>query len=177
MGQCRRRGVSLVETMVAAALCAIAMATAAPSFSSLLERRRLEGLAAEVAADLQFVRSEAVSRNHGVRMSFEQATDGSTCYVIHLGSTGSCTCLSGVSAHCSAGALELKTQYFPAANALGVRANVGSVLYDPVFGTVSPTMTVRVGRPDRPGVHHVVNILGRVRTCVPAGGPTGYPPC
>ena len=176
MRGCCQCGLTLVELLVTIALAVVAIATTAPDFAEMLSRRRVEGLAAEVAADLQFVRSEAVARNRGVRITFEQAGDA-TCYVIHIGSIGSCSCLSGVPAHCSAGASEIKTQYFAGGREPGVRANVGSVVYDPVFGTVSPTATIRIGSADRPGLHHVVNIMGRVRTCAPRGGLPGYPSC
>jgi type IV fimbrial biogenesis protein FimT len=58
-----------------------------------------------------------------------------------------------------------------------VTANVASMLYDPVRGTTSPTATIAVGAPESAGLRHVVNILGRVRTCAPAGGLRGYRAC
>lgn len=176
MRGCCQCGLTLVELLVAIMLAVVAVATTAPDFTELLRRRRAEGLAAEVAADLQFVRSEAVARNRSIRVTFEQAGD-LTCYVIHVGSIGSCTCLAGAHAHCSSGASEIKTQFFPGGHEPGVRANVGSIVYDPVFGTVSPTTTIRIGWSDRPAVHHVINIMGRVRTCAPPGGLRGYPSC
>ena len=172
-----QRGLTLAEAMTTAALAAVAAGLAIPSFTGFLGRHRLEGLAAEVATDLQFVRMEAVSRQRPVRISFESDAAGTTCYVIHTGGPGGCTCLAGPPATCGAGSTEIKTQHFPPGDGPGVRANVASMLYDPTFGTVSPTATVRIGTARQSGLHHVVSLLGRVRTCAPPGGLPGYRAC
>lgn len=172
-----QRGLTLAEAMTTTVLAAVAAGLAAPSFTGFFYRQRVEGLAAEVAADLQFVRMEAVSRQRPVRVSFESDAAGTTCYVIHTGGPGDCHCLAGAPAICDTGATEIKTQHFPAGDRAGVRANVTSMLYDPTFGTVSPTATVRIGTADRNGVHHVISLLGRVRTCAPPGGLAGYRAC
>lgn len=172
-----QRGWTLVEGLVVMAIAALALGTVVPGFADLLERRRIEGVAAEMSADLQFVRTEAVSRNRGLRIGFEHDAAGSTCYVIHTGPSGACRCLTGAPAVCDAGAEAIKTLSFPAGARPGVWANVPSIRIDPVRGTVSPTATLRIRSAERPGLHHVVNLLGRVRTCTPPGGLPGYPAC
>ena len=47
---------------------------AAPSFTDYIGRKRVEGFASELASDLQYARSEAVSRNTAVRVVFTSAT-------------------------------------------------------------------------------------------------------
>ena len=79
-----QRGVTLIEAAVAMTLIAIAVSTAAPGFQGLVARKRLEGVAAQLATDLQTVRTEAVARNGPVRLSFHANAAGS-CYVIHTG--------------------------------------------------------------------------------------------
>lgn len=172
-----QHGLTLAETMTTAALVAVLAGFAAPSFTDMLQRRRVEGLAGEVASDLQFVRLEAVSRQRGIRISFESDAAGTTCYVIHTGGPGDCRCIAGAPAQCAAGAVDIKTQHFPAGGMPGVRANVASMIYDPTFGTVSPTATLKVVTSERTWLHHVVSLLGRVRSCAPPGGLPGYRAC
>ena len=86
-----QRGVTLIEAAVAMTIGAIALSTAAPGFRSLVERKRLEGVAAQLATDLQFVRTAAVARNEPLRISFYAETGGS-CYVMHTGAAGDCGC-------------------------------------------------------------------------------------
>jgi type IV fimbrial biogenesis protein FimT len=51
------------------------------------------------------------------------------------------------------------------------------MLFDTDRGTVSPTGTLRIHAADDRTVHHVVNIMGRVRTCSPNGLVAGHPAC
>ena len=55
----RLQGFSLVEVMIVLSIVAILMGLAAPAFQGLQELRRLEGHAAELATDIQHIRSEA----------------------------------------------------------------------------------------------------------------------
>ena len=75
-------GVTAVELMVVVVIAAILATIAIPSFSDLIARRKIEGLANELSADLQFARSESISRNADVSLT---ATTGS--YVIARGPT------------------------------------------------------------------------------------------
>ena len=73
------------------AVVAIAATTAVPGFQDLLARRRLEGVAAQLATDLQTVRTEAVARNAALRVSFH-ADAGGSCYLVHTGAKAQCSC-------------------------------------------------------------------------------------
>ena len=73
----RNAGFTLIELLVVVALAAIILTLAAPSFTSTLARKRLEGVASELATDIQYARSEAAQRNVPVRV-----TIGTNCYVI-----------------------------------------------------------------------------------------------
>jgi type IV fimbrial biogenesis protein FimT len=181
MGAHRLRvpGWTLVELAAVLALVAILAALALPSFSSMLMRRHLEGIAAQVSADLQYLRSEAVARNATVHMAF-QATAAGSCYVIHTGASGDCRCTGTQPPQCAAStaaaATAIRHAGFGADSPVQVQANVAALRIDPRLGTVSPTGTVRVVAADGGAVHHIVSILGRVRTCSP-GGLTGFPEC
>jgi type IV fimbrial biogenesis protein FimT len=78
---------------------------------------------------------------------------------------------------CSPGASEIRTVRLPATDRVQVQANVASILFDPVHGTSTPTGTVRVIGANGRELRHVVNVMGRVRTCSPQGSVGGYRAC
>lgn len=171
-------GFTLIETMVVVAIAGIVMTTAMPSFGNLIETRRIDGVATQMATDLQFARAEAVSRNEAVRVSFKpNATTGSACYVIHTGAADQCQCTATGPAQCEGGAQQIKTVALDSTQRVNLQANVGSVLFDPLHGTASPATTLRVTGPQNRAVHHTVNIMGRVRSCSPQAAISGYRAC
>lgn len=175
----RQRGITLVEVAVTLAILAVLACGAAPSLSGLIERQRLAGLAAQVATDLQWVRSASVWRNEPLRLSFYSDAWGS-CYVVHSGARNQCSCVSNTTtAACWGDAVQLKTVAVPASTGLSVQANVSSILFDPLHGTSTPAGTLRVASATTGSIHHIVNVLGRVRTCKPSGSPAlpGYRNC
>jgi type IV fimbrial biogenesis protein FimT len=121
------------------------------------------------------VRTEAVARNVAVRLSVKEAPGG-TCWVIHTGAAAQCRCVESPPAVCSGGALEIKTVVLGASDRVGVAANVASIAFDPMHGTSTPTGTLRLVDARGRAVHHVVNVMGRVRSCSPSGVP-GWRAC
>ena len=171
-----QRGLTLIEACITLAIASILVGTAVPSFIDSNKKRTLDGSAGELATDLYLARSEAVSRQQGVRVSFHAVASGS-CLVIHTGATADCGCDGGGVAQCTNGAALVKSNYFPASHGVNVAANVASMRFDQTNGTVSPTGTVRLTASTGPEVRHVVNIMGRVRTCSPGGLAKGYKAC
>ena len=86
-----QRGLTLVECVVTLAIIVITLGAAIPAFTQARERRHLEGAAAQLATDIRHARSLAVSHASPVRLRVQQAADGS-CYVLHTGPAGRCTC-------------------------------------------------------------------------------------
>ncbi len=164
----RSRGFTLIEAGVALAVAAIALSTAAPGFQGFIEKQRLDGVAAQLATDIQFIRSEAVLRNSALRLSFHAESWGS-CYVLHSGLAKDCSCSADGPAQCSGEARQIKTVVLPARQRVKLQANVASILFDPLHGTSTPTGTLKVIGDSGRAVHHVVNIMGRVRSCSPQG--------
>jgi type IV fimbrial biogenesis protein FimT len=175
-----QRGLTLIESAVTLAVTAVLVCSAVPDFAATLERHRLAGAATQLASDVQWLRSEAVLRNETLRLSFFDSAGGS-CYVLHSGARNQCQCDGqSASAVCTADAVALKTVALSATARIGVQANVGSMVFDPLHGTATPAGTLRVSAASGRAIHHVVNVLGRVRTCTPATpGPAlaGYPLC
>jgi type IV fimbrial biogenesis protein FimT len=172
----RQSGVTLIEAAITTTVLTIAVGLAMPSLQQARERRHLEGVAAQLETDIQYTRSLAVARNEGTRIGFVHGPQAS-CYVIHTGAAGACSCSADGAAVCSGGAQALRTVHLGAAVPVRVQSNAGSMLFDPVKATVTPTGTVRVLARDGTAIHHVVNVMGRVRSCSPAPALPGYQAC
>ncbi len=176
-------GLTLVELAITLAIVAVLAAMAAPGFAQLIARQRLVGAAVQLASDVQFVRNESVLRNAALRLSFYASPSGS-CYLVHSGARSACSCGDSAGtaalATCAGDAEPIKTVSIAAASGLSVQANVASIRFDPLHGTGTPTGTLRVVSARAGSIHHVVNLLGRVRSCSPVdSGPVvpGYPAC
>jgi type IV fimbrial biogenesis protein FimT len=148
----------------------------ATAFKESNNKRVLDGSMGELSTDLHFARSEAVVRNEGVRVSFH-AVPGGSCMVIHTGATADCGCDADGVAQCVDGARLIKSNYYAASRSIAVTANVASMRFEPTHGTVTPAGTVTIASAGGPTVRHVVNIMGRVRTCSPGGSAPGYKAC
>jgi len=172
-----QRGLTLVETAIVVALTAIVAATAAPSLAGFIDARRLDGAASRLAADIQFVRSEAIARNRALRLSFHTTANASTCWVIHTGPAAQCECSDDGAAVCNGGAAAIKAAVLPAGERVALAANVGSIVFDPLHGTSTPTGTLRLLAPGGRAIHYVVNVVGRVRSCSPGAAVLGYRAC
>jgi type IV fimbrial biogenesis protein FimT len=171
-----QRGLSLLESLMVLAIAAIATGATWPAFQQTLEQRRLEGAAAQLHTDLQLARSEAVARNHTLRISYRQQAGGS-CYLVHTGGANDCNCDAGGAPVCTGGAEAVRTEFFAASRGVQLQSNVASMVLDPTKGTVSPTGTLRLQGAEGRAVHLVVNIMGRARKCSPGGTLPGYAAC
>jgi type IV fimbrial biogenesis protein FimT len=169
-------GVTLIETMVVASVLAIVTGLAAPSFNGTLQRRHLEGAAAQLETDIHYARLLAVARNAPLRISFESGAAGS-CYVIHTGSANQCSCAAGGTAICQGDARAERSVRFAGGGPVSLKLNSRSVLFDPTKGTSSPTATVQLQAGNGAAIHQVLNIMGRVRSCSPAPALSGYRRC
>jgi type IV fimbrial biogenesis protein FimT len=162
------RGVTLIETMIVIAVTVIIAAAAAPSLTRLIDARRLDAAANELAGDIQFVRTEAVARNRPVRLSLHGGAAPS-CWIVHTGAAAQCSCAAQGPAICIGGAVQIKTVNLPATDRVGLASNVASMLFDPLHGTATPTGTLRVTDANGSEVRHIVNVMGRARSCSPNG--------
>lgn len=122
-----RRGLTLVELMGVAAVAAVIVALAAPSFTRLIEMQRLRGIQAQLVTDLQFARSDAISRNAVMRVAFKN-TEQMSCYTMYTapyvqGEPGPCDCTRGVGSACTGmpNRTEVRTVQIPAHTAVTVK--------------------------------------------------------
>lgn len=159
-----RRGATLVEAAVVVAIVAVLAAVATPSLQSLIQARRLDATATQLAADIQLARSQALARHEPVRLSLPA---GAGCWVIHTG---------GPAPGCTV-AEAIKSVQLAPADGVRLASNAGSLLFDPVLGTSTPTATLRLADPRGREVRHVVNVLGRTRSCATDPSLPAYRPC
>ncbi|MFO1329694.1 MAG: GspH/FimT family pseudopilin [Rubrivivax sp.] len=148
-----RRGFTLVELLVAVSLATVLMALAAPSFRELTARMRVEGVAHNLATDLQLARTEAVQRRAAVNLvtaadgaSYSLTTGGNTIKSVPLGGGATLTASITIS--------------FEALRGLANAA----VLDTSVSGT---SAQLRVSS----------DVMGRVQMCSPSGVLKGYATC
>jgi type IV fimbrial biogenesis protein FimT len=175
-GKRPQHGLTLLELAIVVAITAIVAATAAPSFTALIDTRRLDGAATRLAADIQLARSEAIARNQPLRLSLLTDT-GASCWIVHSGAPADCRCSDDAGAVCGAGARTIKSVVLASSERVSVAGNVASIVFDPLHGTSTPTGTLRLVGARGGAVHHVVNVVGRVRSCSPEGTVPGYSPC
>jgi type IV fimbrial biogenesis protein FimT len=172
-----QRGVSLVESMIVLFVLSIVIGTALPSLRSLGQRADVAGVAAQLETDVQFARSQARALNRTVRLSLLEA-GGGTCYMVHTGAPGNCSCGAGQPAPACGGDSELlRAVVLDSKGDVQIRSASKAVTFDPLRGTVTPTATFRVEGRDGRAIHQVVNLLGRVRSCSPQGRSMGEAAC
>lgn len=172
----RQLGASFVELLIAAAVSVVAVGSGVPGFKASMERRHLDGAAAQLETDLQFARSLAAAHNRTLRLSFRSDVAGS-CYIVHTGAASDCQCTSDGAAACTGGATAHRVVRYEGASAVRLSSNVTSMTLDGDKGTVSPTGTVKLQGAQGSEVRVVVNIMGRVRSCTPTVSLRGYPSC
>ncbi len=170
------RGVTLVESLTCIGVIAVALGSSLPGLEQAVQRRHLEGQAAQLATDLHLARSTAVMQATNLRFTVLR-NGAAACYVVHAGPADACSCGPDAQVSCSGGAQALRAAAFPADGAVRLTATSSSMVFDAQRGTVSPTGTVRLALADGTAVHHVVNIMGRVRRCSPTGSPGPLPAC
>lgn len=168
-------GFTLIELLVVVALIGILLSLAGPSFSGFFAKKRVEGIASELATDLQYARSEAVARNVSVTMTF-----GTNCYVIHLASATAAAC-TATTKTITPTAAEIKTvQLDGAANvALSPYGGLVSIVFDPVRGTPgalsSIDVTSAIGGAWQ--LRASITLAGQASTCSPNSSIKGYATC
>lgn len=160
-------GFTLIEALVSIAIVGLVLAMAGPDLRDWLWRTRLSNAAQAVVGDLQLARSEALLGARNVILRFGEDAGGS-CYVLHTGPVGGCSCRMDRPPVCEGEAQALKQArwHLRRGHAM-VRSNVPSMLFSGRQGTVSVSGTIEVRLEGVGAVRHVVSIAGRVRSCSP----------
>jgi type IV fimbrial biogenesis protein FimT len=179
----RERGFTVIELMITVAIIAIVIALAAPSFTDFLAKKRIEGVLSELATDLQYARSEAVSRNATIRVTF-----GTGCYLITAqpdGSSPSSTCSQTAAPTLGTGAVNLKQVQLQsgASASFSPNASLTHLEFDPVRGIASFSTNAGSGSINVNSsigswqLRATVTAVGSMSICSPSGSVKGYTSC
>lgn len=201
------RGFTLVELMITIAVVAVLLTLAAPSLYDFILVQRLKSINAQLVTDMQFARSEAISRFQrrsstssdvvDVQVSFAPAPEGGTmsCYVIYTDSSTSprnrCDCTRPAGERCPASTTrEIRTVQIPVN--LGVRQSLpdnqahgfsflstnGAIRIWPVDLSSDPTnFRVESAIDDNRKLRTTIGLSGRPTVCSPGGAVSGSVSC
>lgn len=160
----RCSGHGLLEMATVLALVTLITTQAVPALHHQWQRWRLEAASAEVSDILRRAREQSALKGRMLRLELDRSAAGSTCLVLHDGAAGACRGCEGPPICQPGAAMMARTPPVPAG--LTLQSSAASLLWHPAAGTVTPTATVRL-KWAQAGVEvqHVVNILGRVRSC------------
>ena len=183
-------GFTVIELLIVVVLIAVVLSLAAPSFKDFILLQRLKGIHAQLVTDLQFARSEAVSRRVEVRLKFRAVAPAPpatplSCYILYTKPAGAadCDCAAAEGARCTAPALEVRTVQVPASQSVFVRTVANqpdNFAFDPRtggiaipasdFAIVNPTeFSIDTYIDDARRLRATVGMSGRVKACTPAG--------
>ena len=138
--------------------------------------QRLQASASELETIVQLARSSAMLGSKTVRLSIQPTASGS-CVLIHTGAKDACTCNAQGQPVCLGDERILHSSKVEADRGVRITSAAVSMAFSGNRGTVTPTATVKISDSNGHTLHQVVNVMGRVRTCSPAGSMSGYPPC
>lgn len=163
----RSQGLGMVECLVYCAMLGVLLSQALPGMRDLRQRLHLRGLAENVMTDLMQARSESMRLGEPVQVRFSNYPTGS-CYVLHTGDIGACSCNAEGKAICAASGQLLQLNWVPKEQLATVKANVSNMTFSGYRGTVSPAGSIDIAATDRKAtIRHVVSLTARVRSCTP----------
>jgi len=182
------RGFTLLELLVTVAVAAVLMSLAVPSMRELIALQRLKSINAELVTDLQYARSEAVSRNSTLLWVkfMTSANPPMSCYVVYSATAfGNCDCTLAPGSVCTGGREEIRTTRIPASTDVQVLPVSSPPPAEVRFGNDGMRLgsadfaisTTRIsGSPGKLKV--TVSATGRPTVCSPDQSISGVPgPC
>ena len=174
MANQRRAGFTLIELMITLAVLGVLAAIAAPSFSEVLERRKLNGAGEALFANLVFAKTEAIKRNTPVRVTFV-GTGTTWCYGLAV--NAACDCSDNVPACTIDGITKIVDQddYSKVSVAVGSSFANSFTSFSPLRGAANNgTLTFEIST----GAEFSVSLssFGRITLCSDTGA-FGYSGC
>ncbi|MDE2614098.1 MAG: GspH/FimT family pseudopilin [Burkholderiales bacterium] len=199
------RALTLLEVMIVIAIVGVLIALVAPSMREMIGMQRLRATAAQLVTDVQFGRSEAVSRNQYVGFSLRNiAAEAMTCYVLFTSDVNplqvagldasKCNCTATPGSACVGTQREVRTVQVARDLGLELRKPApqqSTAAFNPVSGGIMPAAPVGAGgAPVAPGdfclevtrrprgrLRVTISAAGRPTTCSPDLSVPGYDAC
>ncbi|HMO48582.1 MAG TPA: prepilin-type N-terminal cleavage/methylation domain-containing protein [Rubrivivax sp.] len=199
----RESGFTLVELMITLLVAAVLLTLAAPSLYDFILLQRLKSINAQLVTDMQFARSEALSRTErrsgdpdktvNVQVVFSPAANGAamSCYTIYVDNSlnprGKCDCSKAAGLRCAAGTQEIRTVQIPASQ--GVRLSLPARQSPDFFflattGGIQPypvefrtSFQVEASIDTARTLRTTIGLSGSPSVCSPGGGVSGFAPC
>jgi type IV fimbrial biogenesis protein FimT len=193
-----QRAFTLIEMMIVMALMAIIVMLVAPNFNEMIGMQRLRAINEQLVTDMQYIRSEAVSRNEFLGfLARNEAGEPMSCYVLFGTNSATllekslCNCTNAVGAVCTGGQREVRTVQLPRNQSIELRWHVdqgGYVKVSPITGGLEfeppdsalfseTEFCVEVRRSPRGRLRTSVGWSGRVSSCSPDGSVPGVAVC
>lgn len=175
----RFRGLTLLELMIAVVITAVLVALAAPSMRAWMIAQRVKSTAAELLTDIRYARSEGITRNRDMAVSFR--IDGSqSCYTVHTTTGQACNCLNANPCQSVPGYSPIKTTSIPISSHVVVTSNPSAAYLkngDIFFDQGAVVVTI-AGLPGQSLNINFSPITRRASICAPSGSTiSGYPAC
>lgn len=180
-----RRGLTLIELMVAVVILGVLAAVALPSFRELIARKRIEGIAQELQTDLRYLKAQQIESRKPVRIRFNSNAE-STCYILYF--TGSnienCNCSLTNAPMCGDPAIpgmpvEIRTVTVPRSSGITVTANINflELLGHNALPSNNNTMVASVAGSVGGEVRVSTNPIGLPTLCSVSGPSSSIPAC
>ncbi|MGH8505409.1 MAG: GspH/FimT family pseudopilin [Stenotrophobium sp.] len=177
----RQRGFTVLELLVTMVVAAVIFGIGVPAFAGMLAKRRVEGAASELQAQLQQLRSQAIKKNSSIFLSF--SVDGSNW---SYGANDAGACDPAVKGSCKVNGIEevfagdawkgvsVSLSAGIADNSLGFEPRRGmAIAPDGAIGSGTITLQSTAGT-----VEVNVSPIGYINICSPSGsGVTRYTAC
>jgi type IV fimbrial biogenesis protein FimT len=160
----RRRGLTLLELLIALAVLAIVATVALPSFGSVSQRARLRAAAEMLASDLAEARFESARAGRPLHLWL----DGGAAWCWSVATAADCGCREAASCQLKRvlarehGGIELLEARPASFDPAGTAAVVGGAV---LRSSAGDALKVEL------------SALGRARVCAASGSVPGYPAC
>lgn len=181
-GRSLATGFTLVELMITVVILAVLLAVAVPSMRELIARKRVEGVANQLATDLRFLRAQQQQRGTRTDIRFGESTT-LTCYVVFVSTAAfPCNCTNEDALVCgdqtAANAnIELKTVKILTSTGIQMSATPSRISLFGFNGVPDSTLQVSVRSSLGGEIRVRTNEMGRPSLCSVSGHESSMARC